>query len=159
VGKEVKQIDVVFENCEVVTFPKEYIGQFYLGELKEVISRRACNQIDKHLLADKLILEVRDRAALNTKTYSGNAFDRVKAYDDITHIDIIYEDGSNDYIGLDYDEGESEGILGANNINQKSRINKFGDLELLVGKDLQFEDYFIPIESQHYRDHRWKMFE
>lgn len=152
---DIKEIQLILENVDVITIPRKYIGNFYISSIQKSICRMGCNYIGESIVADKFILEVNEKA--NTHENSPNygeryIFERLIKYNDICSIDIIYKTGKVDSYSFDYD-GDDE------NANQKSRINKFGDLELVIGKELKLEDYFYFDQTQHERAFRWEMYE
>ncbi|EHT8099310.1 hypothetical protein KXQ07_000195 [Staphylococcus pseudintermedius] len=119
----IKYIDLVLENCDVVRLePKEVIRFDIEGITKEInyygtykgisdISRtRRCTYFG--ILIDKPTEIPQVSFAYPDNT---NAYEMITAYSNITAIDIIYEDGTNEYIYVDFNEHNDN-----YNINQKN---------------------------------------
>lgn len=163
-GKDdIKEITLYFENLDDVTIPRQYIGSFYLGKFERSIARRGCNWIGESIWVDKFFIEI--HADANQEQYSRNfgkryPFNRLMEYQDITNIEIIYKTGKKEKYGVNYDEGDDEGKLGANNILQQSKLNSFGDLYITIGKDTRINDICTNEEmgDEDFRDLQWDMY-
>ncbi|EMV3069583.1 hypothetical protein AACG64_000263 [Staphylococcus pseudintermedius] len=119
----IKYIDLVLENYDVVRLePKEVIRFDIEGITKEInyygtykgildISRtRHCTYFG--ILIDKPTEIPQVSFAYPDNT---NAYEMITTYSNITAIDIIYEDGTNEYIYVDFNEYNDN-----YNINQKN---------------------------------------
>lgn len=140
----VKSIDIVLENCEVYTFPKEDIGYFEISDIREKIFRCACNAVSKYKTAYCVDIELFDTNRFQTTTFDENnktdTFKRILEGNDITQIHISYEDDTEEQYLVDYiDLSEA---LGAPNENQKSYISELGNLYVVISEKEQFEDVF-----------------
>lgn len=98
-NKEYKRIDIVFENCEVVEIPSSNIELFDTKlSSKWLFSNWSCNRKNKdfymigHTDADYI------RIHIKLKNLSEENKKYLRTRKDITHIDIIYKDNSNEYI-------------------------------------------------------------
>lgn len=140
----VKSIDIVFENCEVYTFPKEDIGYFEISDIREKISRCACNAIDKYKTTYCVNIEIFDTNRLQEDCIDSNVvadvFARIVNHNDITQIHIHYEDDTEEQYLVDYNELNE--ALGAPNKNQKSYISDLGNLYIVISEKEKLEDVF-----------------
>lgn len=145
--KEVKRITIVLENCETMSIEKEHIGMMLIDDIHAEIARRASNSISKILCSDTVALELR-KEANNVpyypfgcdKTHSGGIFGRLREYNDITAIEIEYDDGDTEGIYVAY---KSDGDhIGAENCNQKSFLSNLGNLYIVIKDGKGIEDYF-----------------
>jgi hypothetical protein len=99
--KEVKSVDLVLENCEVIRIPKECIGHLHVSNISRNISRFALNRVTASQCCDELFIEISlesNKSSSFVSTWSGNdelPFSRITRRSDITGIDINYEDESN----------------------------------------------------------------
>ena len=141
--KNVKYIELVFENCEEVRIDEKYIGYMAITDFGEEIVRVAINSICKIRAADEVALEIFSEANGPFISYGKDQgitiFDRITEWNDITHINVVYEDGEEEYIAINYDEGLNEGKLGAENILQTSKLSDLGNLYLVIstgGEDI-----------------------
>lgn len=151
--KKVKNIDLVLENCEVLKFDSKYIGRFYMTNITRTISRKASNFISESYSAENVFLQLfsegNDSIAFE-QSWSSNEFpfDRLQQYPDIVAIDVFYEDGSNDYILVNW-LGNSDEI----NRNQTTKLNEYtGDLFLVISGKETVESYFedVLVEDESY---------
>lgn len=152
-SKEVKYIELIFENCDWVRFT-EGVGHFHLGKFETSIDRIAMNSIRKHTLVKEVAMQIsKDAKYQRDKNFDDNThiFERIVEWNDITHVDIGYEDGSEESYYVDYVEPEGEeDMLGAPNINQKSVISDCGNLYLVIDRDKAVKDYFNDLDECDY---------
>lgn len=107
--RKIKQIDIVFENCEVCTLTPAMIEMCLINGINNDIGINCFQYTDGEVYdrknCDSLMLSINQKG-LSQHPGFGDYIDdkhvleeRIK-YNDITNIDVIYEDGSNDYIGV-----------------------------------------------------------
>ncbi|MCM3387212.1 hypothetical protein M3649_03585 [Ureibacillus chungkukjangi] len=143
-SKEIKQIDIVLENCEVIVIPRNEIGEFSLSGVEKVYSRIASNSISDYLFAKSFYIEIHkdantlDNVDENFREFGELPFDRLTKHHDITHVDLIFEDGSNEYICVDW-SGESEYI---NDSQTTYHSAENGSLFIVVDRDKTVDDVF-----------------
>ena len=143
---KIMRVEFRLENCEFVSIEREHIGHMFIGEFERQITRQAYNYIEDMVIANKVIIEINVNA--NEKCLSSHRlegckpFDRLMAWNDITHIAIISSNGNEEVFAVNYDEGDNKGVLGANNINQKTKTNNFGDLYIVIGENLDIDEEF-----------------
>ena len=117
--KKIKTIDIVFENCEVYSLTPKMIDMCVVNDVKRNIGVNVFQYEDGEIyesLSCKEVLLSINRKGLTT---IGNWDDKTLLEDriankDITHLDIIYEDGSDDYISvpwMDKDGNEYINVL------------------------------------------------
>ncbi|AFF28499.1 hypothetical protein qdsa002_38 [Staphylococcus phage qdsa002] len=119
----IKYIDLVLENCDVVRLEPQDVSRFHIEGVTEGIDyygtykgtshmnrTRHCTYFGILINKPKEIHQVGFAYPDNT-----NAYEMITAYSDITAIDIIYEDGTNEYIYVDFNEYNDN-----YNINQKN---------------------------------------
>ena len=154
---KVKYIKLVFENCEEVRIDERYIGYMAITDFREEIARVAMNAICKFRTADEVAIEIFSEANKPFVSFGHDTgktiFERIMAWNDITHINIVYEDGDEEYIGVNYDEGLDEGKLGAQNILQTSELSSLGNLYLVISTDgADIDKLFDPEEINDAKD-------
>lgn len=150
-NKDVKKIEIVFENCETLVIPIERIGQFILDDIHQHISRIALNSVQKHEVADTIFIEIFNRKR-NKKLY------RISDYKDITQIYITYDDSSEECYFTDYREPEGhEDDLGAPNINQTTYITDKGDILLTIANGKDWHDFMSLDEKLDKEDVRYTL--
>ena len=158
-----KNIVLVLENCEEIVIPREDIGAFVVKDFTEAFGKTAVNHFAYFKTAKYVILQIKDSSRLY-KPFEGlcqvpdeptSVLDRLTA-NDICAIEVNYPwDDEKYYWYVDYYEGESEGVLGAPNINQMT-IDKFGDIWIAIGVKAKEElEKYIP-KNKEIRDYLWK---
>jgi hypothetical protein len=101
--KKLKRIELVLENCEVINVEAKNILQFFTGPIKEAMHSQG-DTVWFHKWVDFFQLKIKktdDAFIWSNEGVKGerSAYDRLKIRD-IANIDFIYEDGTNDYIGM-----------------------------------------------------------
>lgn len=101
--RSVSRIDIVLENCEVICVPAESIGRFYVSGIYRTISMVAVNSINEATRCKEFFIELlptaNDPAVFRLAFGEGALpFDRLTRHHDVCAIDVIYDDGTNEYI-------------------------------------------------------------
>ena len=138
-GKKLKQIDIVLENCEVISVPIEQVHHFYANNITNDIWFNEDNDtLDTISRTDEFNIILRQEANVELKQDYKNGifedckvFDRLTRYRDITHIDFIFTDDTNLYLEVPYEE-ENPAVLGSPNLFQYSKMNGNGELEIII---------------------------
>ena len=144
--KEVKELIIGFENCEDITIARNGIGEFLLDGIHPVIRRIACNSISKYWVADEVVMEIFKEADRAYHPFGcldeARTLERLTAFSDITSITVCYTDGSEETYLVNYDEGENEETLGAENINEDIYVSDLGNVYIVISKDKKVKDLF-----------------
>lgn len=97
--KDLKRIDVVYENCEVTSIPANNVDLFdvtlsdrWLWHNWSCTNKKMKSYIMGHTNAKRIWL------CAKLKGLSEEDKNYLRKRKDITHIDVIYEDGTNEYI-------------------------------------------------------------
>ena len=138
-GKKLKQIDIVLENCEVISVPIEQVHYFNANNITNDIWLNVGNDtLDMIFRTDEFDIILRQEANIELKQDYKNGifedckvFDRLTRYRDITHIDFIFTDDTNLYLEVPYEE-EHPAVLGSPPLFQSSRMNGNGELEIII---------------------------
>lgn len=155
---EVKEVGFHFENCEYFRVKRKYIGDILVGGIEYQIERLGNNCIRKNWSAKKIAVEIFQEGNEEYDPYwdlteeekedgwGGDGkiqswFDRFVRFRDITSIIITYQDGHSEQYYTDYRE-EQEGVLGSDNLNQKSLITELGNLYLVIEEGKEIDDIF-----------------
>lgn len=157
--KEVKSIELVLENCEMIEIKREHIGSFNLSNIRRSISRIAANSICDSLSAEDAFIQISSKAnTINSYSFTWDdnkilPFDRLTQHKDITAIEIHYEDGSNEYIYVNWG-GKSD----YTNLYQTSKINQHtGDLYIAISEKYKVDDYFAE-EIEKENSYVWDLY-
>ncbi len=151
---EVKYIELVFENCEEVRIDRKDIGCFWCTDVCSTIARYACNSIDKKQFCKELYIEISPDANKQFVSFGKETgrtiFQRIQEWNDITHIAVYYEDGTDDYIALEW--GDNNDFT---NTYQSSVIGEFGSLHVLVSQYKKVEEVANDVDKHSSHD-SWK---
>ena len=143
----IRSVDLVLENCEVVTIEGKYIGDFYLGDIRQEIARTACNHIGMSEICYSFYMEIHKDANEDFDSFGTkqNTFKRLQAYNDITQVTVRLYDQYAEEPEEDIEKhyllhwgGDSE----YENDYQKSLVADTGWLYLVVEKDKAIKDVF-----------------
>jgi len=142
----VKTIRFIFENTDSVEFPTNVLGDVYIRKLETGIARVAMNAIDKGTIAREIAIEIfskgnHDYHPFKTDDCTSKVFDRILTCGDITSLEIVYKDDSEETIYTDFD-GEEE------NKYQTSILSSLGNLYITIGKGDLMEEYFPEKERE-----------
>lgn len=152
---KLKNITLVFENCDSITIDGKYVGEFLVDDIHTSIERIACNAIERIDSADTFAIEIhkdanKERFQFDQTDYEDfkqMAFDRLSAYNDITSIQI---DLIEDYVEegqvpreehYDYYvkwTGESD----YTNESQVNYMSECGNFYIVIAEGKTIEDFF-----------------
>ena len=108
----IKEVTFTTENCESITIPGKYIGEFHVGEIKKVIQRVAANAILDMDVCDEFFIEIHADANKPHTPFgflhedAEPAFDRLLRWYDITVVEFTLV-GDDEYFDVPQDLRES----------------------------------------------------
>lgn len=162
--EQIKKIKIVLENCEIITIDGKYIGDFTIKNIQHSIERLTCNYIAQMDTCTHFSIQIHRDAALNQKmeftmgktNEKRNPLERINDTPDITAIYVYFEDDDCKPIYVPW-SGNSEYY----NEAQKTYINKFGDLYIVIDEKSKLEDVYDLeyIEDKEITDFTWSMYE
>ena len=113
--KEIKTITLEFENVDDMTFePKDFV-YFSIDDIWTEI--RTCGYgIDKFVHADTVEMQIKWEAndwhepfEYSNSKHDEFKFDRIQDYDDITHIAVVYDDGTTERYVVNWEDASEYG--------------------------------------------------
>ena len=131
--KTVTQIDITFENCEYIVILAEHIRDMYISDFESEIVHNGLN-ILKKTYAKKIYLQFTPEANSSVEFSGESLFNRVKLYDDITSIEVYYDDNTSEVYFVDWEDNG----LGEN----KNQMSKIVGNDLCVGICENVEPFF-----------------
>lgn len=140
--KDVKSIEFIFENCEHFSIDAKYFGALELTNFNTHIQRVASNAITKMSCVGTVAMEIFSEGDGKYSCFGDEdltKFERLKNWNDITALTVVYEDDSEETYYVNYEE---EYLLGSPNALQRSKTNKFGDLYIIISESKCFTDFF-----------------
>lgn len=130
----VKKIKLIFENCEVIDITKA-VGDFSIEGISKGIHRVASNCVGSFITADFVKFQIYGDGEFKNISFSDRPpFDRILTYNDITGIELTYND---DTIETIYPVFEGEEI----NKYQTTKEYK-GDIFIVISKDKSFDSVY-----------------
>lgn len=115
----IKYIDLVLENCDVVRLEPKDVKRFHVDGITEGIDYYGTSHISRTRRCTYFGILIDNPKEIPQVgfTYPDNtdAYEMITAYSDITAIDIIYDDDTNEYTYVDFNEYND-----FYNINQKN---------------------------------------
>lgn len=143
--KRVESIEIEFSNCEHAVIPIEYILAFHIGKIRTEITKAAINTVLREDIAEEVFLEIFSEIddigyhPFGDKSVKKSILRRIEMCGDITGINVNYINGDEENYLVPYITDNSEGE-GPNRL-QKVYLSDLGNLYLLIGKDMNLEDY------------------
>ena len=128
--EKIVAVDIVLENCEVLSFDVKDFNQIHIRDVRPVYDMGACRRETHYRVYGGVELNIA-RAANYTATHWPEMisyltpFQRLKCSPDVTALDLIYSDGTTQYIYVPFD-GEEESSL------QSTYEDEEGDLCLTI---------------------------
>jgi hypothetical protein len=145
--KEVISVDIILENCESISVAADYIGEIYVGEIVEEITRIATNAVCKFKTAGVVVLELlkefnsRPYYVFGNEDFVSEKKERLFNYRDITALEFIYDDGTSEIYYVDY-KAENEEKLGSENINQENFLSSSGSVCIVITANEEVKEMF-----------------
>lgn len=142
--RRVKSIEFTFENCEYFSIDAKYFGALELTDFNTHIQRIASNVITKMNCVGTVAMEIFSEGDSKYSCFGDEEltkFERLKNWNDITALTVVYEDDSEETYYVNYEE-EDEDQLSSPNVLQRSKTNKFGDLYIIISESKCFTDFF-----------------
>jgi hypothetical protein len=143
--KEIICIDIVLENCEIITVKVEDLNYFQMPNITRSIGKPNYHKtISNTLRAEGLFLAISLDAnyhdSFKCTWHNGKVtpFDRLLEHKDIVSVDIIYADGTNEYIYAPWG-GDSDYV---NEYQTLKTHKETGDLYIAVSKKEKVDSYF-----------------
>lgn len=156
--KNVKSVNIVLENCEVINIDAQYFGQLLLEKIRTKVYRVAMNSISRMQVVNRVAIELFSEANVPYDSFGEESketiFDRLTNYNDIAQIELIYDDEGKDtelFIVNWVDDDQ----CGCTNKLQKSYTSKPGNLYILIGKDMKLKNFF---DKEEIEDEQCMMF-
>jgi len=97
--EQINGIDIVFENCEVISIPMTDVLYISLGGITENIWT---NNLFGKESCELTLKKTAQSACINIRNKS--KYDRINQYQDITHIDFIKDNESILYLDIKWNE-------------------------------------------------------
>ena len=138
--KEIKYIQIGLENVEVINIDVKNIEYMSIHGIAERDTISWCDKkIHKSKYCQSLHICINKKVDKKYSTYGGdsdlNVFERLSKFNDI--VDITYLDGNKNrvesiYVPWRNKVTDNSWFSGETNLNQSSKIDKDGNLEILI---------------------------
>ncbi|MBP2637779.1 MAG: hypothetical protein H6Q72_3686 [Firmicutes bacterium] len=135
-SKTIKSLALILENCEEITFKAEHIKFLTVNEISRGFTY-SHGSISEHITANDIQLTICAQANIMT-AYADDfpipdrelPFDRMLRHNDITHIEVVCNDNTEEYIGVYWDGDED-------NIRQVTSLDFEEDLTISINPNNQ----------------------
>jgi len=133
--KNITALELILENCEKIRFPAKYIKWLSVEDVSRGFNY-SNGSYNEHIKANEVTITINTNA--NTAdAYSDDfplperklPFDRIIRHNDITHIEVAYNDNTTEYISVSWEDNEDNEDI---NINQASSLNFCDDLSISI---------------------------
>jgi len=157
--EEIQKIIIILENCECITVEGKHIGDLNIKNISFSIRRVACNSIQKMYCCSEFAISIHADCSLNKKSEwtlgeidaeERDPIERLYKCNDITSVDIYFNTGECQQVFVPWNEEDDY-----TNKYQKTYINKFGDLYIVVSKNTEFDDVFDREEIEDISRRAW----
>lgn len=134
-----KELEIVFENCDSVVISGDYINNLYLGDIVESIRIFHSKEVDNYRMAKDvyICISLKLKRENFLTEFKENAWKRLVKGKDITQIHLIYSDDSKESFFVDWNE-ESE----FSNIYQIVTFDRLS-LKIVINRHNRNKDLFI----------------
>ena len=142
-SKDVRFIEITFENLDYVVIPAHYFREFELTDIRTTVRRAAANAILKCTVVNSVMFELdpevnKDAAAFEGSVYcistgEGSLFDRLQNRD-ITQMKLIYADKTEEEFSVAWEDEENDEYR---NRLQRTLINSAGQLCVQIMRSSQ----------------------
>ena len=141
--KKIKTIDIVFENCEVYSLTPKMIDMCIVNDVTRNIGVNVFQYEDgevyESLSCKEMLLSINRKGLMTIGGWYDEILleDRIKNKD-ITHLNIIYEDGSNDYISVPWMDKDGNEYINAlqNNLYYQHKFGNDGESLVIIINDI-----------------------
>lgn len=136
-SKKLKNIELVFENIEVLRLPIRVVEVVDIkGIFRQLRKNMGINDVDEYIHCEKAALLLDSAANDNefwvTDYYRGDPispFDRIRKHNDIICITLYYADGKREKIYVPWEKSSEN-----NDLQKVSYDNESGELGIKIGK-------------------------
>ena len=156
--KNLKEIELIFENVEVYKFKQEYFESIMIGNTFSEYGRFSENVLSKKFFSE-ICFTIFKGGNEESDTKHGeeelSRFERIVKFNDIVGINLIYEDGTEEEIHSYWMDGRND----EENKLQHSKITSRGDLKVYIGNqygntdDALYDEY---AKNESDRVMRWR---
>lgn len=141
-NKKIKTIDIVFENCEVYSLTPKMIDMCVVNNVTRNIGVNVFQYEDgevyESVSCKEMLLSINRKGLTTIGGWDDKTLleDRIENKD-ITHLDIIYEDGSNDYISVPWMDKDGNEYINAlqNNLYYQHKFGNDGESLAIIIND------------------------
>lgn len=140
---KVKGIELVLENCEYIKIPTKHLANIIIEDIDISVKRIAINSIDKLQTANSIFIEIIKPETIKTlglfdedDEESLSCSKRLKQHEDITSVEVIYDDDSKEEFFVDWN-WDNEYI----NSYQDTQLANNGNLYVLINQKKNLKEY------------------
>ncbi|MBS4761422.1 hypothetical protein KG089_01710 [Carnobacteriaceae bacterium zg-ZUI252] len=146
--KEMTALKFYFRNGETWTVQRESIGDLWIKQITTSFGRIGESDFQKIHPCDSFRIEVKavadqvNTSDINSGGLEQGMFNRVKTYEDIEKMDIIFDNNQNDLVYFPYSAKDEDGL---DNEFQSSKVGANGHLYIVIDPNHSVEDIYTNI--------------
>lgn len=152
-GREVKSVMLILENCEAFEIDRKHIGEFYVSGIERTIQRSACNSISEDFIAKSFNIQIHKDANIKTGWKDTTMFERIENFKDITQLLITYDDGTSENLFVDW-ISENE----YSNDAQKAKVSEVNEALFIVIDENETLESVFEYELNEDDNFTWTMY-
>lgn len=144
-SKEMTALKFHFRNGETWTVQRETIGDLWIKQITTSFGRIGESDFQKIHPCESLRIEVTpvadqvNTSDINSGGLEQGMFHRVKTYEDIEKMEIIFNTAEEDLIYFPYTAKDSDGL---DNVYQSSKIGQNGNLYIVIDPNNNVNDIY-----------------
>lgn len=144
-SKEMTALKFHFRNGETWTIQRETIGDLWIKQITTSFGRIGESDFQKIHPCESLRIEVTpvadqvNTSDINSGGLEQGMFHRVKTYEDIEKMEIIFDTAEADLVYFPYTAKDSDGL---DNVNQSSKIGQNGNLYIVIDSNNSVDDIY-----------------
>lgn len=144
-SKKMTALKFHFRNGETWTIQRETIGDLWIKQITTSFGRIGESDFQKIHPCESLRIEITpvadqvNTSDINSGGLEQGMFHRVKTYEDIEKMEIIFDTSETDLIYFPYTAKDSDGL---DNVHQSSKIGKNGNLYIVIDPNNSVDDIY-----------------
>ena len=139
--RQVEKIMLVFENCETAELSagdmyKSDVYSLHIKDVSKQIRTYALNSVCEVITCSYVSFILNPNANQNMQWSEIDLFECLSKYRDITHIDVMYDDGTDDYIEVPWGDDDYDNEYQSASFLEDGRLK----VEIYKSKDRTADD-------------------
>lgn len=140
--KDIKGVEIIRENCDVISIDSADIDRIYFSEIKSDAYVDATGRWMKAQFAETIYIKLKssankDHYELGCIDFERAIFELLEEFNDIAGIEIYFSDDTSEYIQAQWSGEDLQG-----NVYQHNYIDEDGNLYIGIGECVNLKEFF-----------------